>query len=393
MAASATITLLFSVLVSSVANAGAATIEEGRALKRDQKIAEAEAVFRQVVDAQPTDAAALSEWATVLGWLGRHDESIAAWKRALAQTPEDPDAAMGLARVQYWKGELPAARTGLQGLLARAPDNVDALTLAGDVQIASGDRGGAHDLYLRAARLAPSPELDKKLAGTRGPLTRRFDAGGQVDGYDTRSTEGSFFAQGSWQAVPSLVLSAGYEQLHQFGEVDHRVNAGFYLSPINRVLLNTRLAVTPTADTVAPWDLTAGADIRIARPVTGLLSVRHLDFSNQGVTIMGAGLRIDSGRWSLSGQGGLVTSTIADLAGYGTLRVELAVTEPLHVYAAFARGEQTQLLLPSATATTFGGGVTWQLEEHWGARLDYTHEVYGDAYIKNSVGSAITYKF
>jgi len=81
------------VLALAAGAARAASFEEGLALKKQEKLAEAEAVFAEIVREQPTDAAALAQWATLLGWLGRFDDSIAAWGRALAEKPDEPEMA------------------------------------------------------------------------------------------------------------------------------------------------------------------------------------------------------------------------------------------------------------------------------------------------------------
>jgi YaiO family outer membrane protein len=379
----------------AIANAAsAASLEEGLELKKQQKLAEAESVFAAVVAERPDDAAALEQWATVLGWLGRFDDAIAAWRRALEQKPENPRYVTGLARVLYWKGELAPARARLDALLAAAPDDTDALTLAGDVCSAQRDVACARSDYARAQALAPSAELSRKLANAVEPPRFRLDGGGVLDGYNTdRGLEGSFFLQGSWQALAELVLSAGYEQLHQFGAVDHRANAGFFLHPFAALLLNGRVAISPTADTIAPWEASGGADLSIAGPVTGTAMVRHLDFPNQGVTIFGAGARLDFERTSIVLQGGLVYSTAADLQGYGLGRLERALGENWRAYVGLSYGAQAQLLLPTATATDVVAGVQWQIDPTWAVRLDYTYEKYGDFYTRNSIGSALTCKF
>jgi len=371
-----------------------ATFEEGLALKKQEKLAEAEQVFAEVVREQPTDAAALEQWATLLGWLGRHDDSIAAWRRALEQKPDHPDYVMGLARVQYWKGELAPARERLDALLVAMPGNVDALALAGDVCAAQKDLGCARERYLAAQAVSPSAELTKKLAGTAGPLLWRFDAGGQLDSYDVdRGIEGSFFVQASWRPLDPLVVSAGYEQLHQFGQVDHRLNVGAYLHPFAALVLSAKVAISPTADTVAPWEASGGAELKVAAPVTALANVRHLDFPNEGVTIVGGGARVDVGSVSLIGQGGLVASTTNSLQAFGSGRIEYAIDDDWRIYAGFARGGQAQLLLPLAIATDVVAGVTWQVDRNFGLRLDYTYEAFGDFYVRNSLASALTYKF
>lgn len=377
--------------------AGAATLEEGVALKNEKKLAEAASVFAEVVRDNPTDASALIQWATVLGWLGRYDESIAAWSRAVEQKPGDPDVVMGLARVEYWKGDLAPARKRMDALLAAAPNNADAFALAGDICSADHDLECAHGDYLRANEIAPSAELSKKLEGANGPLAWRFDSGGQIDSYDKnsgRGNEGSFFVQGSWQLASSLVLSGGYEQLHQFGQVDHRFNLGGYLHPLDGLLLTARVAVSPSENTIAPWEASGGVELHVAGPITALANVRHLDFSNQGVTIVGGGARFDSGAWSLMAQGGAVFSTINATQAFGTGRVEYAFSDDWRGYVGFARGAQAQFLLPTEIATDVTAGLMWQIDRQWGIRLDYTYEKFGDdTYVRNSVGSALTFKF
>ena len=372
-----------------------ASFADGLALKQQQKFAEAATVFAGLVKENPQDGKALAQWATLLGWLGRYDDSISAWRRALDLKPGDPDAAIGLSRVQYWKGDLPAARAGLAAVLRRTPADPDALLLCGDTSLAAHDTPAARDCYRRARAVSPpSQELDAKLARLE-PRPRRFDAGGTVDRYDKaeRGTEGSFFAQGSVQASEALVISAGYEQLRQFGFVDHRANATSYLRAGDDLLLSARLAVSPSASTIANWELGGSAELRLAPWAAALVSLRHLDFSNNGVTLFGPGVRLDRGPLSLLLQGGLVYSTTTALAGYGSAKLEYAVSDPVSVYAGFSRGAETQLRLSAATTDDLTAGVLWQIDPALGVRLDYTHDVREGAYRRNSLGSAGTVRF
>jgi len=286
----------------------------------------------------------------------------------------------------------------MEAVLAAAPHNADALTLSGDICAADHDLGCARDDYRRARAIAPSAELDKKLAGAAEPARYRFDAGGQVDSYDlgTRGAEGSLFVQGSWQVASPLVLSGGYEQLHQFGRVDQRLNLGAYVHPAEALVVTAHVAVSPTADTIAPWEAGAGAEVHVAGPFTALTSVRHLDFDAEGVTIVGAGARLDIGGWSLSGQGGAALSTVNATQAFGLGKIEYAFGAAVRVYYGFARGRQAQapqLMLPPAVATDITAGLTWQVDRAWAVRLDYTYESYGDIYTRNSLGSALTFKF
>lgn len=385
----------------------AATFEEGLQLKKQEKFAQAETVFAALVREQPQDLPALVQWATLLGWLGRFDESIAAWQRAVALKPLEPEYQVAIARVQYWKGEPQPARERLEQVIGKAPRDLDALALLGDVCTAQRDAACARAAYARARAIAPGdPELEKKLARTAAPLTARLDAGGTLDRYDTaRDVEGSFFAQGSWQAAAPLVLSAGYEQLHQFGQVDHRLNLSGYLNPADALQLGARLAVSPGAKTIANWDAAFSAEQTVAAPVHVLVTVRHLDFSDNGVTIVGPGVRLGCAAFSLLLSGGPVFSTVFATQFFGQGRLEWAASEAVALYAGYSRGGEAQHVagaaaLPPGSPTTeirttsdVTAGALWQLQRAFALRLDYTHEHRQSTYTRNSLGSALTWKF
>ena len=88
-----------------------------------------------------------------------------------------------------------------------------------------------------------------------------------------------------------------------------------------------------------------------------------------------------------------MASTVNSLQGYGTGRVEYAIGDDWRVYAGVARGGQAQLRLERKIATDIVAGVTWQVDRTFGLRLDYTYEAFGDLYVRNSLGSALTCKF
>lgn len=121
--------------------------------------------------------------------------------------------------------------------------------------------------------------------------------------------------------------------------------------------------------------------------------MRHLDFSNNGITIFSPGARFEWGLLSLLLQGGAVYSSVNALAGYGQGRIEYQLADPLRVYAGFSRGAEAQLLLPQATTTDLIAGALWQLDQTWGLRLDYSYEDRERTYLRNSLGTAVTVRF
>ena len=393
--------MILALLLASV------TFDQGLQLKKQEKFAQAEAVFAELVREKPQDLAALEQWATLLGWLGRFDDSIAAWRRAIDLQPSKPGFLVGLSRAQYWKGELQPARERLEELVRTAPRDLDALVLLGDICAAQRQAPIARAWYERAHAVDPGNlDLAKKLARTAEPTRRRLDAGGTLDSYNTpRNLEGSFFAQGSWQAADPFVISAGYEQLHQFGQVDHRINLTGFLNPSDDLQLSGRIAVSPGANFIAKWEAAFSAEQRLASFANALLTVRHLDFSDNGVTILGPGLRLSRASFSLLLSGGPVFSTAFSTQAFGLGRLDWAATDDLTLYGGYARGGEAQhvaglALLPPGSPTTeirttsdLTFGSLWQIDRSFGLRLDYTHEVRQATYTRNSFGSALTYKF
>lgn len=138
--------------------------QKGLKLKKDGKFAAAAEVFSDILAKKPKDADALEQLATLQGWLGKHDEALATWRKALALAPDNSDYRLGLARVLYWKQDFKGSLKELDAVLDAAPESVEALTLDGDVLLAAGRAPEARKAYLKAQALAPDDaELAKKL--------------------------------------------------------------------------------------------------------------------------------------------------------------------------------------------------------------------------------------
>lgn len=422
------------------AGARGATLEEGLALKKQGKLAEAAAVFRALVEQNGSDLEALEQWATVLGWEQRYDEAIAAWTRAMETQPAAVRFRVGRARVRYWKGELEGAWADLQEALRATPASVDALVLAGDVALARGDRSEARSLYRQALKLDPAAEgVGTKLARAADPPAWRLDVGGNLDRYDNfRSTEGGGFVQLSLRAAPTFTVTGGYEVIHQFGKTDHRFNGGFYWVPWKPLLLTFRGAVAPNRATIALWQVEGGAEAKALPWLDVLFGYRHLYFPGTTINDSTGGTRIDqspehvniyvpgfrfrlSPVWTLTLQGGAATSTGQDTTtvfgrppistdtvtvknvpttGFGLARLDVRVSEPVTLYLAGSYGNESKRPQPPATGFTAGSGVLWNIDPTWGVRLDYLFERRdesepgrNDAYSHHSIASALTVRF
>src|SRR5690349_19434787 len=85
------------------AAAFAADFQRGMELKNAGKHNQAAQVFEEIVRANPNDADALEQLATLQGWLGKYSESVQTWLRALTLHPGNTDYQLGLSRVLYWR--------------------------------------------------------------------------------------------------------------------------------------------------------------------------------------------------------------------------------------------------------------------------------------------------
>jgi len=374
----------------------AASLQEGLSLKRQQRLTEATALFEALLADDPQDADALEQLATVLGWQGRYDDAAAAWRRALSLRPTTPRFELGLARVLYWKGSLRESREAVEEVLRQTPADVDALVLAGDVSLAQRDAAAARDFYGRAQQLdASAAGIEEKLGRAAAPRSRRVDVGGTVDQYSTaRQTEGSFFAQVSAQLLDPFVLSVGYEELHRYGEIDRRLNAGFYLQAAERLLLHAQASAKTAPGFSSTWEAQADADLRLGRSISGLFLLRHLDYAAEGVNIVAPGLRFEPrDDVSLIAQAGAVFSTLRTTTAYALGRVEWQARRDLGLYLALSRGDEAQRPLAPATSTTASAGILIALSGAYGLRFDYAFEDRRRTYTRNSLGSALTARF
>lgn len=117
--------------------------------------AQAEALYRHIVRADPRDVEAWLGLAQVLGWQKKYAEARVVYQHVRQLRPDLPDAALGLLQLQAWEGEYPAAEAGLTALLEQHPGHFGILMLLGQV---TGWRGKFRDsigFYRQVLQRAP----------------------------------------------------------------------------------------------------------------------------------------------------------------------------------------------------------------------------------------------
>lgn len=379
-----------------VAQATAATYEDGLRLKSQQQLASAASAFAEVAAREPRNVLAREQLAVVLGWQGRYDQAINAWKSAIALAPDKPDYHLGLARVLYWKGDHSAALASIDQSLLLQANNPEALKLKGDVQLAGGDVAAARNSYRLAQVQTPNDaELATRISRAVEPLLWRLDAGYNYDNYsNARGSENSRFAQlGRRIGKGGDVLYARYDGYDNFGSVDQGLTVGAYWLPHPKLLLNLEAGRTlDDADFRPKTQFLVNGELLLSGAVQPLLGYRYFDYGNGSVSTITPGLRLLVGNATAEARYGITDNIDGSTTGVFAARLSFA-EQGYAPYVAFTKGKESLPPQARASITVLGGGVVVDLSPAWGVRADYSYEDRKGIYKHHTVGAGLTYRF
>jgi predicted O-linked N-acetylglucosamine transferase (SPINDLY family) len=122
---------------------------------RTGKLAQAEAVYRQVLELQPDFPDALNNLGAALQLSGRVDEAIAAYRQALTHQPDSPDFHYNLGMALRRKDQTEEAIDAFSQAIAHRPDWPDACLNLGYLLQADGRVAEAIAVYRQGLRFAP----------------------------------------------------------------------------------------------------------------------------------------------------------------------------------------------------------------------------------------------
>ena len=167
-------------------------IDEGLAHHEAGRLAQAEDLYRQVLEQDPDHPDALNLLGVILQDSGRLTESIAVLSWAVTVDPEFSEAYANLARAQYGAGDLAAAKCSGQRAIELDPDLAEPHLQLARTMLALRDDAGAAAAATRAAALLPdSADAQALLGHARSKLQ---DYAGAVAAYRSadRSTPDRF---------------------------------------------------------------------------------------------------------------------------------------------------------------------------------------------------------
>ena len=388
----------------------AASLDEALALKKDQRLPEAEAAFSAILAGEPDNLRALSERATVRGWQQRYPEAIADWKAVLARESNQVDAHVGLARVLFWSGQRPAALAELDRALLLSPRDASLWELKGDIARADGNRALALTAYREADRLDPQGRVGDRLGRIELPPTQwRVDVGGISDRYTAvRSNEAAGYANLSYahrperEGGPAWTAGGGVVVERRFDatDVSLQVEGATKVTDILRV--GARGGYAPGADFLPDWKVGGSAELRPVRTFALLLDVDHNQYNDSERQVVqvtpGAALTV----WRLTGElryrgtidqvpgstgkGDAVIGRMS--ADFGWLRPSLA----------YLQGREPDPPFPIANVQAVWGSIEFPIDQRLSLRVDGAFEhredsAGGTLYDRTSIGGGVILRF
>ena len=399
------------------ADALAGMMKDGMAARVAGRFAEAEGLFRKVVDLRPDSVEALTNLALALGYQGRSAEGLpvaaraarfepantdvmiaqarlSAWSgdtasaralldRVLAAAPNNPEAQGFAARVAYYQQRFDDAEAGFRAVLAAEPENIEALVGLGDVQAVRGD-GEAAETYRRALEIRPD------LADVRERRERLVDPSGfrwRLDIGDDMSTFPAGYGRPDWQdsfarlsyAVDARTRIRGrFERSDRFDRIDRYYEAGVEHRFTPWLLAHVDLGVTPAAQFLPRQRLDTAGSVRVREgdgwlgSTMATLGYRYANYTSGPVARLAPGVQ----QYFLAGRLWLTAElpftrdeTDRDDRGWSA-RADIQPWDWLRLFGGAGSGSETIANSSAKTSSRFVG-VTVSLSE----RFDLTGSV------------------
>lgn len=388
----------------------AATVEDGLALKRQERFADAEAAFSEVLAAEPGNAPALAERATVRGWQKKYPAAIADWKAAIALQPQEANHYVGLARVLNWAGERQAAIAQLDKALLLRPRDAEAWELKGDIARADGNRTLALTAYREADRLDPQDRVSERIGREEvPPRPWRIDLGGMRDGYsDVRSTEQSGYAAVGYAHRPDLdggpawTAGVGTSVEHRFDELDVAITAEGSAKVTDWLRAGVRGGYTPDADFLYDWKAGGGIEIRPVRSFAVLFDIDHNRYDDAERTVLQVAPGAEFTIWRLTFEA-RYRGSVDHVPGYtdkgdavlGRISGDFWGVRPS---LAYLQGREADPPFAIANVKAVWGSLEFPIDKHIAVRADAAFEhredpAGGTLYNRTSLGGGLILRF
>ena len=150
-------------LLHKIAVMSQMTIDRGLALaiqlQQSGRGAEAESIYRQLLQQHPNHALALHDLGTLLYYTGRAEDALGCWRRALAIQPSLAEAHYNIANIWRDRGLMDEAIASYRQAIALRPDFAPAWTNLANALRAVALIDDAMAAYRKAIELDPDPRI------------------------------------------------------------------------------------------------------------------------------------------------------------------------------------------------------------------------------------------
>jgi len=244
----------------------AALRQQGERLRREQRLPQALAAYRALVELEPGNFEDRFWLAKLLGWTGRHEAADSAFVQLLEERPGDYDSQIGLADVRLWRGETAGARTVLDDLRRTHPEDPEVLhRLDALRRLASRIRWEA-DLEYYGERLSRQP------ATNGATLSLRARPSGRL----------------RWHSAVTLQ--------EKFEQTESRFGGGLAYRPLAHTEIEGSAFLAPGAEVLPRQTYGVGLGQRVAPRLILGADYGFLDFQDADVHQAGPRLELYAGR-------------------------------------------------------------------------------------------------
>ena len=249
----------------------------------------------------------------------RLPEALAAYRAVVDQDRGSFEDRFWVAKLEAWNGHLPAADSGFVRLLGERPHDYDARIALADVRLWRGDTASARELLAGLQRDYPDdPEVHRRVVTLgRRVHANRWEA--DLEYYGER-LPGDAAANGGalslatrhddrlrWRAVTALQEKFDRTEYRAGGEV------GVRLSP--RFEVTSSASFAPGAEVLPRGSYGIGASHIVARGVVLYGDYAFLHYADADVHQAGPAVELYAGRWLVAGRVRWVATSFAGSGG------------------------------------------------------------------------------
>jgi YaiO family outer membrane protein len=324
-------------------------------LRREQRLPEALAAYRTVVELDPISFEDRFWVAKLESWTGRLDAAEAHLGRLLEERPDDYDSQIALADVRLWRGRPADARAVLMDLRSKHPDDPEVL------------RRLAH--AAKAAREKTRWEVGLEYYGERTSGQPPTD--GVTATLGTRASD-----RLRWRAAGTLQ--------QKFDRTEARAGGELGLRLAGPAELRGSAYVAPGAEVLPRQDYGAGVSLVLARALVLHADYEYLDFLDANVHQVGPAAELYVGHWLVAGRYRYSSTRFSDtpsavgndagLASLGYVYGGWSLVRVFVVAGAESVNQPSREVIGEFHAHTIGGSWRHFFSPRLGAELTYAYQ-------------------